>query len=258
MGRHPLPKISIRSGQSYTAWRVTPKSQQGQGQSGVHFHQWEKEEVVLGQNRLGARQEKITSKSKLKKKKKSEDGSEPPGPELKLRQEVGLWWGRRSLFECVLPRGEGGPRSRGRSRGLPQKDSPRNPGAGEGKGALGARSKAGSRVSDTTSGPGRSPWGGGFRVAMIPPAACSEGGPRPPSSPHSSKSHSRPRWKSMVSFFLLLLYVRCPVPAPSSPRRVFRASARWVVGRSDSSPTRACGSCSLLPSATLVSHPTPS
>lgn len=151
-------------------------------------------------------------------------------------------------------------RSEGCSKGLSQKNSPRNPGAGEGRGAPGTRSRAVSRVSDTTSGPGRSPWGGGFRVAMIPPAACIERGPRPPSSPHYFKSRSRPRWKSMVSFFLLLLFLlraRYPVPAPSSLRRVFCASARLVGRWSDSSPRRACGSCSSLSSATLASHSTP-
>lgn len=89
--------------------------------------------------------------------------------------------GRGSLFACVLLRGEEESRSEECSKGLSRKKSPRNPGAAEERGAPGARSRAVSCVSDTTLGPGRSPWGGGFRVAMIPPAACIEGGPhRPP------------------------------------------------------------------------------
>ena len=89
------------------------------------------------------------------------------------------------------------------------------------------RSRIVSRVSETTSGPGRSPWGGGFRVAMIRPAACTEGGRRPPSSPHYFMSRSRPGWKSVISFFflLLLLLQACyPVPTPSSERKAFCAT----------------------------------
>lgn len=85
-------------------------------------------------------------------------------------------------------------RRKSSSKGVPPKH--RAPGAlgqGEEEVPPGARSRAVSRVLDTTSGPDRSPWGGGFRVAMIPPAASSEGGPRPPSSPHYFKRPSRPR-----------------------------------------------------------------
>lgn len=90
-------------------------------------------------------------------------------------------------------RGEGRESS---SKGVPPKTrAPRALGQGTEEAPPGARSRAVSRVFDTTSRPGRSPWGGGFRVAMIPPAASSEGGPRPPAClcPLYFKRRSRPR-----------------------------------------------------------------
>lgn len=147
------------------------------------------------------------------------------------------------------------------SKGVPPKH--RAPGAlrqGEEEAPSGARSRDVSRVLDTTSGPGRSPWGGGFRVAMIPPAASSEGGPCPPSSPHYFQRPSRPRWKSMVSFFLLPFQARCPVPAPPLSAGSFAQAqgSEWGVLRwGKGGRARSSGSCSPLPCATLASHPTP-
>ena len=152
---------------------------------------------------------------------------------------------------------------------MPQENrAPRIPGTGEGRGEPEARSRVVSRLYDTTSGPGRSPWGGGFRVAMIPPAACTEAVPtRPPLAP-TLKTALGPGGSLWSLFYLLLLLLflqaSSPVPAPSSKRRAFRASAgqrgarRGEGGRQVGyQPARICGSCSQLPSATLVSHPSP-
>ena len=72
-------------------------------------------------------------------------------------------------------------------------------------------------------------------------------------------------WSLFFLLLLLFLQARSPVPAPSSKRRAFRASAGHRgagKGRGERQagyqPARVYGNCSPLPSASLVSHPSPS
>ena len=102
---------------------------------------------------------------------------------------------------------------------------------------------------------------------MIPPAACTEAVPtRLPLAP-TLKTALGPGGSLWSLFYLLLLFLQAhsPVPAPSSKRRAFCASAGQRGARKGGGgrqvgyqPARICGSCSQLPSATLVSHPSPS
>lgn len=93
--------------------------------------------------------------------------------------------------------------------------SPRNTG-GEGRSTVGARSRAVGRVPVTTSGPGCSPWGGGFRDAMIPPAASSGVVPAHPPLSNTLKG-ALDGGGSLWSLFFLSLLLQTVLSPPTLP-----------------------------------------